>query len=56
MSFFEVVQNPREFAIEESLNNFKDEYVVEDKIIAFLEALSKHTEFEPYVKRCQEGE
>ncbi len=54
--FSEVVYNPRGFEVEESLNNLKEEYVVEDKIIAFLEALSKHTEFEPYVKRCQEGE
>jgi hypothetical protein len=52
----EVVYNPKEFEIEESLYNFKEEQVTGEKIEAFLEALSKFTEFETYVKRCQEGE
>lgn len=56
VSFYEVVLNPKEYEIEESLAAFRDDQVVEEKIISFLEGLSKHTEFEPYVKRCQEGE
>lgn len=53
--FSEVVYNPREFEIEESLNDLKDEQVTGEKIEAFLQALSKYTEFDSYVKRCQEA-
>lgn len=56
MTFYEVVLNPREFEIEKRLSAVIEEYVNEEKIIAFLETLSKHPEFEPYVKKCQEGE
>jgi hypothetical protein len=55
MTLYEVVQNPREFTVEGRLASLRDEFIVEEKIIAFLEALSKFPEFEPYVKRCQEG-
>jgi len=50
MTLFEV-QNQNRFEIEESFLNFIQEQLTEDKIKAFVEALSKHKEFESYLEK-----
>jgi hypothetical protein len=45
------VQNQNKYQIEEKLLNFLTEELKEDKIQAFLEDLSQHEEFEPYLKK-----
>jgi hypothetical protein len=54
MTFFEAVQNPRDFELESRLEKIIHDEVVEEKIYAFLEELSKHADFETYVTRCQQ--
>lgn len=45
------VQGQSRFSIEESFMGVVEEYLQEDKIAAFVEALSEHEEFLPYVER-----
>lgn len=50
------VQNQNRFQIDETFLHFIEKYLNEDKIAAFVEALSKHPEFEPYLSKWVEVE
>lgn len=45
------VQNQNRFQIEESLLDFLQKQLVEDKITEFVEALAEHPEFQPHIER-----
>jgi hypothetical protein len=45
------VQNQNRFELEETFLNFLQEYLTEEKISKFVEALSKYKEFEPYLEK-----
>ncbi|MCC6127963.1 MAG: DUF2709 domain-containing protein [Chlamydiae bacterium] len=55
MTFLEV-QNQNRYQIDESFLDFIQNHLTEDKIAAFVEALSKHPEFEPYLEKWVETE
>lgn len=55
MTFLEV-QNQNRYQIDESFLGFIQNHLTEDKIAAFVEALSKHPEFEPYLEKWVETE
>lgn len=50
LTLFEV-QNQNKFEIEQNFLNFIQEQLTEDKIKAFVEAISKFSELEPYLER-----
>ncbi|MBS0624777.1 MAG: DUF2709 domain-containing protein [Verrucomicrobia bacterium] len=50
------VQNQNRFQIDERFLQFIENHLTEDKIAEFVEALSKHTEFEPYLEKWVEAE
>lgn len=45
------VQNQNRFQIEEKFLGFIEKHLTEDRIAEFVEALSHHVEFEPYLKK-----
>jgi len=55
MTLFEV-QNQNRFQIEEHFLAFIQKHLTEEKIAEFLEALSEHSEFEPFVEKWVESE
>src|SRR5262249_13175671 len=55
MSIFEV-QNQNRYQIEEHFLGFIQKHLTEDKIASFVEALSEHKEFEPYLEKWVEIE
>jgi hypothetical protein len=50
------VQNQNRYQIDERFLDFIQTHLTEDKIAAFVEALSKHPEFEPYLEKWVEAE
>lgn len=50
------VQNQNRYQIEEHFLQFIQKHLVEDKIAEFVEALSEHDEFEPYLGKWVESE
>lgn len=50
------VQNQNRYQIEEHFLTFIQKHLVEDKIAEFVEALSEHSEFEPYLEKWVESE
>ena len=50
------VQNQNRFQIDERFLDFIQKHLTEEKIAEFVEALSKHTEFEPYLEKWVEAE
>jgi hypothetical protein len=50
------VQNQNKFRIEESFLAFIQKHLTEDRIAAFVEALSDYEEFLPYIERWVEAE
>lgn len=48
------VQNQNRFEIEEGFLAFIQKYLIEEKITEFVEALSQHKEFEPYLEKWVE--
>ncbi len=50
------VQNQNRYQIDERFLDFIQTHLTEDKIAAFVEALSKHPEFEPYLEKWVETE
>lgn len=50
------VQNQNRYQIDETLLTFIQKYLHEDQIATFVEALSKHPEFEPYLAKWVEIE
>lgn len=50
------VQNQNRFKLEEHFLKFLQEYIVEDKIAEFVEALAQHKRFAPYVELWVEAE
>ncbi len=50
------VQNQNRFQIQEKFLAFIEKHLTEDRIAEFVEALSQHTEFEPYLKKWVESE
>jgi prephenate dehydratase len=50
------VQNQNRYQIEEHFLAFIQKHLVEDKIAEFVEALSEHSEFEPYLGKWVESE
>ena len=50
------VQNQNRYQIEEHFLTFIQKHLVEDKIAEFVEALSEHSEFEPYLGKWVESE
>lgn len=50
MSLLEV-QNQNRYTIDQSLLDFLQKHLTEEKISTFIEALSEHKEFEPYLKK-----
>ncbi len=50
------VQNQNRFQIEEQFLGFIQKHLTEDKIAAFVEALSQHSEFEPYLAKWVESD
>jgi len=50
------VQNQNRYQIDETFLQFIQTHLNEDKIAAFVEALSKHSEFEPYLAKWVETE
>jgi hypothetical protein len=55
MSLLEV-QNQNRFQLEESFLDFIQKHLTEDKIAKFVEALSQHSEFQPYLEKWVESE
>ena len=55
LTLFEV-QNQNRFQIEEGFLEFIQSHLVEDQIAKFVEALSQHDEFEPYLEKWVESE
>ncbi|MDP1608212.1 MAG: DUF2709 domain-containing protein [Chlamydiales bacterium] len=55
LTFLEV-QNQNRYQIDEQFLAFIQTHLTEDKIAAFVEALSKHPEFEPYLEKWVEAE
>jgi hypothetical protein len=49
-------QNQNRFAIETSFLSFIQEHLTEERLLAFVEALSQHEFFQPYVARWVEDE
>ena len=50
------VQNQNRFQIEEKFLAFIEKHLTEERIAEFVEALSSHAEFEPYLKKWVESE
>ena len=50
------VQNQNRFQIEEQFLGFIQKHLTEDKIAGFVEALSQHSEFEPYLEKWVESD
>lgn len=50
------VQNQNRYQIEEQFIAFIQKHLTEDKIAVFVEALSEHSEFEPYLEKWVESE
>jgi hypothetical protein len=50
------VQNQNRYQIEEHFLAFIQKHLIEDKIAEFVEALSEHSEFEPYLGKWVESE
>lgn len=50
------VQNQNRFQIEEKFLAFIEKHLTEERIAEFVEALSHHAEFEPYLKKWVESE
>jgi len=50
------VQNQNRFQIDEEFLEFIQKHLNEEKISAFVEALSHHSEFEPYLRKWVEAE
>jgi hypothetical protein len=50
------VQNQNRYQIDESFLHFIETYLKEDRIASFVEALSKHPEFKPYLAKWVETE
>lgn len=50
------VQNQNRYQIEEHFLAFIQKHLIEDKIAEFVEALSEHSEFEPYLGKWIESE
>jgi hypothetical protein len=50
------VQNQNRYQIDERFLDFIQTHLTEDKIAAFVEALAKHAEFEPYLEKWVEAE
>ena len=50
------VQNQNRFQIEESFLEFIQKHLVEEKITKFVEALSQHAEFGPYLEKWVESD
>jgi hypothetical protein len=50
------VQNQNRYQIEDHFLTFIQKHLVEDKIAEFVEALSGHSEFEPYLEKWVESE
>lgn len=50
------VQNQNRFQIDERFLEFIQKHLTEEKIAEFVEALSKHPEFEPYLEKWVEAE
>lgn len=50
------VQNQNRFQIEEKFLGFIEKLLTEEKIAEFVEALSHHTEFEPYLEKWVDSE
>ena len=50
------VQNQNRYQIDERFLDFIQTHLTEDKIAAFVEALAKHPEFEPYLEKWVEAE
>lgn len=50
------VQNQNRYQIEENFLAFIQKHLVEDKIAQFVEALSHHPEFEPYLEKWVESD
>lgn len=50
------VQNQNRFQIEEQFLAFIQKHLTEDKIAAFVEALSQHKEFEPFLEKWVESD
>ena len=50
------VQNQNRYQIDEAFLEFIQKHLNEDKIAAFVEALSQHPEFEPYLAKWVESE
>ncbi len=50
------VQNQNRYQIEEHFLAFIQKHLTEDKIAVFVEALSEHSEFEPYLEKWVESE
>jgi hypothetical protein len=50
------VQNQNRYQIEEHFIGFIQKHLTEDKIAVFVEALSEHSEFEPYLEKWVESE
>ena len=55
LTLFEV-QNQNRYEIEEHFLGFIQKQLAEDKIAQFVEALSQHAEFEPYLEKWVESE
>jgi len=55
MSLLEV-QNQNRFQLEEHFLNFIQTYLTEDKIAQFVEAISSHPEFQPFLEKWVETE
>jgi hypothetical protein len=50
------VQNQNRYQLEEGFLDFIQKHLVEEKIAQFVEAISQHSEFQPFLEKWVESE